>query len=72
MQPGKSEVIAIDAVEETRDGKIKILVALAVAEVRLLLKYTGEGTSTYCVFVLEGRRRWGRNQLDLQSTHIWK
>lgn len=32
LEAGKSEVIAIDAVEETRDGKIKILVALAVAE----------------------------------------
>jgi hypothetical protein len=32
-QKGRSEVIAIDAVEETIDGKIKILLALAVAEV---------------------------------------
>lgn len=34
LEAGKSEVIAIDAVEETtHDDKIKLLVALAVAEV---------------------------------------
>ncbi|GAA5815474.1 hypothetical protein MFLAVUS_008986 [Mucor flavus] len=32
LEAGKSEVIAIDAVEETCDDKIKLLVALAVAE----------------------------------------
>ncbi|KAG0738814.1 hypothetical protein G6F57_010710 [Rhizopus arrhizus] len=32
LEAGRSEVIAIDAVEETIDGKIKILLALAVAE----------------------------------------
>ncbi len=34
MLIGKSEVIAIDAVEETQDDKIKLFVALAVAEVK--------------------------------------
>ncbi|KAI9254913.1 hypothetical protein EDC94DRAFT_636285 [Helicostylum pulchrum] len=32
LEAGKSEVIAIDAVEETCDDKIKLLIALAVAE----------------------------------------
>jgi hypothetical protein len=32
LEAGKSEVIAIDAIEENED-KIKLLVALAVAEV---------------------------------------
>ncbi|EIE81593.1 hypothetical protein RO3G_06298 [Rhizopus delemar RA 99-880] len=38
LEAGRSEVIAIDAVEETIDGKIKILLALAVAEPTYLWK----------------------------------
>lgn len=60
LEAGKSEVIAIDAVESSVDNKISLFVALAVAEVECLQYII---TDVYSCFVVY------RNQRKIVRNH---